>query len=832
MANSHANDTSTLHGPDRDMFGLDLPDDTWMDRVREAEAPGVLGCIGSFELLDEVSRGGQGIVYRARQPGTKREIAVKRMLAGSFATPAMRRRFEREVELASALNHPNIVTVFGIEMADGQPLLAMEWIEGVPVDQWAVRAGATRRSPAEIARLLSIVCDAVHHAHQHGIIHRDLKPSNILVDDSNTPHVLDFGLARSIEPGAADGPSITLTEQFVGTPAYASPEHLRGGHEAIDVRTDVYSLGVILYKSLTGELPYDTSGALPDVFQRIEHSEPLRPSRVDQRVDREIEAIVLKSLAKEKERRYQSVDALAEDLRHYVSGEPIAAHPPSTFYFIRKSVKRHRLPYALAMVVFVLTFALAVTATYQARRIATERDQARIEAAKAEAVSEFLRGMFASASPEQQGHDARVVDVLSAASERIDAGFAMQPEVRVQLHSTLGETYFGLGLYEEADACYAAALEAGRGDLGEDHMLTLDAMSSLGVIRSIRNQLDDAEELLREAHAQFARIAGEEDPQTLVAANNLAGLFRRLRRLDEAEEIYRHTYDVRMRTLGQDNLDTLASMNNLGMMLTARGKIKEALPILRQTLNGCRNLFGETHPKTLLVTNNYATLLRDEGRLDEAEDVFRELLALRLRDLPQNHPDVMLCMHNLAMVLKKADKADDAADLLQSVVSAYMVDSPPNHPSHWNARGKDLFPHHVVFELADIYADVGTLDELTKLFDQAISSAQSLSSDDRWRLGRIYHVYGDCLRRKGRYEESEARLLEAHEELTSTLSADHARTIAVVESLVDLYDVWDKPAKAGEWRSLLPNGDEHTGEKAEVRALERTGSKLPVAPID
>jgi serine/threonine protein kinase len=323
-----------------------------MDRVREAETPATLGCIGPYELIEEVSRGGQGIVYRARQPGTKREIAVKRLLAGSFATPAMLRRFEREVELAASLSHPNIVTVFGIEIIDGQPLLAMEWIDGVPIDEWATSGESGRRSPKQIASMMHDVCDAVRHAHQHGVIHRDLKPSNILVDRSGVPHVLDFGLARPIGTEADGGLTVTLTEQFVGTPAYASPEHLRSGTSAIDIRADVYSLGLVLYNALTGRLPYDVSGDLPDVFHRIEHAEPIRPSSVAPSLDREIEAIVLKALVKEKERRYQSVDLLAEDLRRYLHDEPILARPPSTFYQLGKFAKRNKTLVTAVIIAF------------------------------------------------------------------------------------------------------------------------------------------------------------------------------------------------------------------------------------------------------------------------------------------------------------------------------------------------------------------------------------------------------------------------------------------------------------------------------------------------
>jgi tetratricopeptide (TPR) repeat protein len=433
------------------------------------------------------------------------------------------------------------------------------------------------------------------------------------------------------------------------------------------------------------------------------------------------------------------VDAFGEDLRRYLQGESIVAHPPSTLYQLRKVVRRHRLPVALASIVFVLVSAFAITATYQAMRIRAERDDSRRETAKAEAVSEFLRGMFASPSPEQRGHEVRVVDVLQAAGDKIDAGFEDQPEVRVVLHSTLGETYFGLGLYKEADERYEAALRAGTETLGERNELTLDAMSSLGVIRSMRNELADAENLLRGAYGGFIETLGEEASPTLIAANNLAGLLRRIDRLDEAEEMYRRTYEIRLRTLGENNLDTLASMNNLSMMLLFRGKPQEAEPLQLKTLRGCRRMFGESHPKTLLTLNNYARLLHRLGKLTEAASYFRELVALRRESLPAGHPDTMLTIDNLAMVLKDVGQFDEAARLFQELVDAYLGEDPPEHPAHWNARGKDLFLHHVVFELAAIHVRKKDADTVVRLFDRTLARASDFVGEDHWRLGRVRH---------------------------------------------------------------------------------------------
>jgi serine/threonine protein kinase len=363
-------------------FGFDAPDDVWLERLRLAEAPQALGSIGPYELLDEVSRGGQGVVFRARQPGTKRQIALKRMLAGSFATSAMHSRFQREVESAASLNHPNIVTAYGMEIVDGLPVFAMEWVDGVPATEWA-RDG---HDPRGVLELFLRICDAIQHAHSRGVLHRDLKPSNILVDDAGQPHVLDFGLAKRMQPelgaddegksnGVAD--DVTRTDDFVGTPAYASPEQFKKSAN-LDERTDVYSLGVLLFEMLTGISPYGDGKSVTELILAVERGEAARPSSIDPRLGREVDTIVLEAMATERDDRYRSVDAFARDIRHYLAGEPILAVPPSSWYLVRKLVSRNQLAFAFAATVLVMTLGFGGHALWQAGELRDERDQANV----------------------------------------------------------------------------------------------------------------------------------------------------------------------------------------------------------------------------------------------------------------------------------------------------------------------------------------------------------------------------------------------------------------------------------------------------------------------
>jgi hypothetical protein len=314
-----------------------------------AESSQPLPNIPGYQIQKLIGRGGMGLVYKSLQVSTKRVVALKVLLEGPFATETARRRFEREIALAAQLRHPNIIPIYDSGTVDGRMYYAMEYVFGLALTDYFKTHGMDLRARVQ---LLIKVFSAVNHAHQRGVIHRDLKPSNILVDGNGEPHILDFGLAKA---GSIGDATTSLTAQIIGTPAYMSPEQASADPNSVDIRTDVYSLGIVLYEAICGAMPYETNVGIGRILHNIAHAEPTPPAKQNPKVDAELTAITLKAIDKLKENRYQSVEGFAEDLRRYIAGEPILARPPTGLYLLKKAVSRHRTPVTIVAILLFAT---------------------------------------------------------------------------------------------------------------------------------------------------------------------------------------------------------------------------------------------------------------------------------------------------------------------------------------------------------------------------------------------------------------------------------------------------------------------------------------------
>jgi len=574
-------------------FGFELAEDEWMGRLRGFFTTSSLGRIGPYEVLATAGRGGQGLVYKARQPGTGREVAIKRLSAGIFSTPEMLARFEREIEAAAALDHPNIVSVYGSEPIDGQAVLVMQWVDGVPLDAWSDKpqpdsaASKERRGIRDVLGAIVLVCDAMQHAHQRGVIHRDMKPSNVLVDSDDRPHVLDFGLAK-LHEDSAGGMALTQTGAFVGTPVYAAPEQLRGDVRSIDVRTDVYSLGAVFYRALTGRAIVDPAMPFAAMVQLKETLSPTPPSSINAECNREVDAIVLKAVHPDREQRYSSVEALCIDIQRYLAGEAVLAHPPSVVYRAGKFVRRHAVSSALAGIALAALLTLGIVSTLQAARERDLRRDAEQEAKLQRDTADFLlaviRPIALNISNNRQTYSIR--DLVGAFEKPFtDNKLSARPEVALELHRQLARMHLATRSIEDRVRHLQIALQL------TNQLSGIDSRDSIGIHR------------------------------------DLADAFRRQGRIREAEQEARLGLAIIERTIGRDSIEMVSALIGLADVLSLQHRTMEGQKAAQDAVEICDRIGARANDRAMAKTY-LGQLYVEEQRLLEALPLFDESLSI------------------------------------------------------------------------------------------------------------------------------------------------------------------------------------------------------------
>lgn len=614
--------------------------------------------IGPYRVVSRIGEGGMGVVYLAEQPSLRRPVALKIMRSGTLFASAVR-RFQHEGQVLAVLEHPGIAKIFeaGIEEIGGVrcPFFAMEYVPGLLLLDYVEKHSPATR---ERLRLFLQICDAIQHAHLKGVIHRDLKPGNIMVDEAGRPKVLDFGVARASGELAPEMSLHTQPGQIIGTLPYMSPEQAGGRPEEIDSRVDIYSLGVILYELLTGELPYDLVGkSIEEAVSTIRHVEPITMTRFDRSYRGDLSTIVGKCLSKERDRRYQTVSELSADLLRYLRNEPILARAPSAFYVLTKYSKRHKALIAGMGATCAALLLGTVVSLWQA-------SAARQEAARLTIVRDFLLEMLQSPNPDLDGESVRVIDVLDRAAARVGKTYRDHPDLRILLQEILAGSYNTLGQAAKAKPLMEEALATSRALWGDDDRRTLAAVGSLADICSNSHDFKQCIELGEDALRRIVRQFGTEDPLAVSVKATLGRVLvytkereRGVRYLEEAVQQLRERYGEEARSTIITELDLVPHVS-----------FGEQEVMLTRILSKLDGQYPPYHPFAIRARFSRGMLLQRLGRHTEAEAELRSVLELQRGRAGRETSDTITLLPTLAASLMELDRLAEATDLLEESV--------------------------------------------------------------------------------------------------------------------------------------------------------------------
>jgi tetratricopeptide (TPR) repeat protein len=747
--------------------------------------------VGPYKILEPLAEGGMGMVYLALQTEpVKRQVALKVIKPG-MDTKQVIARFEAERQALAVMDHPNIAKVFdGGTTEEGRPYFAMEYVAGVSITEYCDMHKLSVRARLE---LFQGVCQAVQHAHQKGVIHRDLKPTNILVavqDGQPVPKVIDFGIAKAMGPSLTDKTLHTQLGQMIGTPAYMSPEQAEMTGLDVDTRTDIYSLGVILYELLAGELPFehrdlqgfgaivtlrDTEAPRPSLRfdtlgnrkTRIADCRSTDPGTLTKRLKGDLDWIVMKAIEKDRTRRYDTANALLFELRRYLNDEPVLARAPSAGYRLGKFVQRHKAGVAAGVVValaLVTGLALAMAGLLRARN--AERVAQR-EAETARQVSDFLVGLFQLSDPTAaQMNDIRAREILDRGAERIETELADQPLVQARMMATMGSAYEGLGRYDTATPLLERALERLETSSGASDLDVANTKVALANLLIWKADYPRAESLNREALATYRQILGDDHPIVVATTHNLVfGFLRAQANYDEAESL---SLDVlaRQRAAGVEDEGQAATLDYLCWIYINKGDLDAAEVMCRDALAMRRALLGPDHFDISISLHRMAVVYRQQGNYELALSTYQDALSMNQRLIGDDHPEMAYNLNDMAVVYRAMGQPARGLPLAREAVRIRRALLRDDNPERSEA----------LYNLAALLRDVGQSDEAADVFLEALAvDERALSGRDArdatyvLSFSRLTARRAATLRALGRNEDAEAQEVRARGALNAAI---------------------------------------------------------------
>jgi serine/threonine protein kinase/tetratricopeptide (TPR) repeat protein len=758
---------------------------------------------GRYTLVEKIGEGGMGEVWVARQSTpVKRSVAVKFIKPGMDSKTVLA-RFEAERQALAMMDHPNIAKVLdGGLTANGRPFFVMELVKGVPITQYC---DAVRLTPRRRLELFVPVCLAIQHAHQKGIIHRDIKPSNVLIalyDDKPVPKVIDFGVAKATGQPLSDETLNTASDGVVGTPQYMSPEQATFNNFDIDTRTDVYSLGVLLYELLTGAPPFSWPELQKrdklEILRVVREDDPPRPSsklRTDKALSAlsakratepkkltallrsELDWIILRALEKDRARRYESANGFAADINRFLGGEPVLAHPPGGFYRLKKFLSKHKGTVAAVVSVAAALLVGLVAFAWQARISRQERDSAisaraetKERADELQKVSDFQAQMLSQIQPTAAG-----LQLSRDVRTRFDGALAKadipQPERGKQVDDFVNQWSRINATDAARELIDQTILKPAVGAIDKQFADQPVVAATLRQVLASRYQalglLDTALSLQKQALATRQDALGEEHPDSLASKASLSSLLAMMGKLAEAEALCHSVLEARRRVLGEDHPDTLSSICDLGALLREEGKYIEADSCLREGVEKHRRVLGDTHPDTLAALDSLGLLLRARGKMDEARPYLHEVLETRRKTLGDNDPFTINSILSFGSLEYDRGNRGEAIVLFREGVEKCRRNLGDAHPQTLSA----------ISDLGTALSDGGKPAEAEALLREALASQQRVLGTDHFQAMTSASNLAVFLVAQGKFAEAEKIAREVLERRRRVLGVNHPDTL-------------------------------------------------------